>query len=162
VDTTDKPVGQISLDDTQRRLARQDCGPVVVEGGLQRRLVEGQTSQPCLVLDRPVRPVSPDSRVAQEALGQSVPGSGEVFDRVTPGPTQVAHRLFERGRDPVATSSPARCRRARRRASRVSVLTLSPDALGIWGDDLAMDPERLEQTSQVIARGASFIAGPQT
>ena len=57
-----------------------------------------------------------------------------------------------------ATSSPARCRRARRRQSRVSVLTLSPGALGIidgaitsHATPIGPDPGPLTRTERGLA-----------
>jgi hypothetical protein len=55
----------------------------------------------------------------------------QVLGHLAPGPAQVPDGLLQRGRHPDGDQLPGRCRRDRRRQSRVSVLTLSPGALGI-------------------------------
>jgi hypothetical protein len=63
----------------------------------------------------------------------------------------------------IATSSPARCSRASRRQSRLSVSGLVAGGLGNQrgGDHLAADVHAVQQAGQLIAGRAGLIAGSQ-
>jgi len=103
----------------------------VAEGGLQLVVVEVLGAQPALVLAGPAGTGTIDPAVPQQEGLQPSAGAAAVIDQVGPGPAQVPDRFFMGFWERMATSSPARCRRARRRQSRRSVLTLSPAARGM-------------------------------
>jgi hypothetical protein len=85
---------------------REDCrrvsdGRAVVRVGRgECPVVETHTGEPPLMLERPVRPAPPHLRVAQQKLGEPVPGPGQVLNHVATDTTQVTDRFLRRSRHP--------------------------------------------------------------
>jgi hypothetical protein len=86
----------------------------------QRRVVEALGHQPALMSVGPGRPGPEYPAVAQQEFAEAMPGPGAILEQVgarhrsrTASSATVGMRM--------ATSSPARCNRASRRQSRLSV-----------------------------------------
>jgi hypothetical protein len=135
-----RPAGQVGLDRLQLRVAGVQHRSVVRIGRGQGGLLEALHQQPALVGQRPGVAAPPGPAVTQQQLAQPMPGPGAVLDHVSTGPAQVPDRFFLHAGDADRHQFPARYSRASRRQSRLSVLTLSPGALGISDGAITSQP----------------------
>jgi hypothetical protein len=87
---------ETTLDPGEARVAARDGGAVVRERRRQRSIIETPPGQPSLVLERPVRSVTPYHRVTQQELGEPIPGPGQVLHHVAAEATQIPHRFWGR------------------------------------------------------------------
>src|SRR5438128_1793054 len=131
----------------------------MVVGHLQGRLVETNSGQPRLVLDRPVRPAPPDPGVAQQELGQQVPGPGQVLDYVPPGPAQVPHRLQRRG-NPDSDQLPGPMQTGQ--TATVPLIGLDLVTRASWGSARGQSPRSAPPSSQAGGPGRSRSAPPRS
>jgi hypothetical protein len=134
------PAGQVGPDRLQLRVANLQHRPVVRIGrgraGSWKRCASSQRSWSGSRRSRPARP-----GMTQQELGSAdaARGCGRRPCQHRPG-TGPRPPLPGRWGSGWATSSPARYSRASRRQSRVSVLTLSPGALGISDGAITSQP----------------------
>lgn len=105
-----------------------------------------------------------DQAVAQQELGEPVPGPHEIRADVLAGPHQILGCLLRGDRDPHRVIWPSRVNRARCSASRASVFTRSPE--GRWSLDgaatahLLPPPPTLSTVSAIAGASLRLRSSP--
>jgi len=126
---------EVGLDGAELGLPALDGRLVASKGGPGGRLVKRACPEPLAILERPRRPVSPDLSMAPPWRRRKCPS--RFFARVRSSVASPLARHRSRTASSalvgtrIATSSPERSWRTRRRASRLSVFTRSPGARGM-------------------------------
>jgi hypothetical protein len=147
------------LDRVQLGVAGLPHNPVVRGAASKGGLIELLGQQPALVRVGPGGgPAAPHAALAQQELAQPVPSAGAVSDHVGAGAAQIPHRSAATVGMRTATSSPARCRRASRRQSPLSVSGLVSGRF--WGSATARSPGSRHPCAQAAGRAPSRSGRP--
>ena len=125
-------LAQLFLEPADPLLGGGDDPAVVIEDDSGRGITDGELAEPGSIAGRPgLGPRRRPQTLPQQEFGEPMLGAEEVGLGIEAGPNQVPQSLVLGPGTQTGVRSPLRSSRASVSASRLSVLTRSPDFLGI-------------------------------